>query len=146
MVPWTAQTRRRSISYHRPGWRFDVEVGAMAMFTVVSGSFLDGPGQVTARELRVSDPAAGPGAPALRIPASQITSVELPNADGRSSAVITSTMVGALTLGISGAISNAMLSSQGGEITFVVRLADGRWFKARAPQQTLEQLVRAAGH
>ncbi len=118
----------------------------MAMFTVLSGSFLKGPGQVTAKQLRVSDPAKGPGAPAIRVPASQIASVELPNPNDRTTTLITSTMVGALTLGISGAISNAVLASQGGEITFTVRLTDGRWFKARAPRATLEQLVRAVGH
>jgi hypothetical protein len=118
----------------------------MAMFTVLSGSFAPGPGQVTPKQLRLPDPAAGPGGPALRVPTSEIASVELPNPNDRTTTLITSTMVGALTLGISGAISNAVLASQGGEVPFTVRLADGRWFKARARQQTLEQIVRAVGH
>ena len=115
----------------------------MPTIRVLSGAFLPGPAKMTKTgfELLQADPA---GQPTLaRIPFSAVRSVVPASGDTRtgSEKVITGSIVGGLTLGVTGAISSAMVNSQPAQVTFTVNLTDGRRFRAQTDSSTWQQLA-----
>jgi hypothetical protein len=117
----------------------------MAIFQVLGGSFEAGPAEVTATELHVRHLSAKRGAVRTAIPLSAVEAVEVggPGADP-TNAVITGSIVGGLTLGVTGAISGAMVQGSQSDVTYTVRLKDRRWFMARSNRTILRQLQAAA--
>jgi len=119
----------------------------MAMFTVVGGSFEMGPAEITATELHVRRLSAKTGPVRTTIPLGSVAKVEIP-APGMAdptNAVVSGAIVGGLTLGITGAISGAVVqNAQTQEVTYIVRLKDRRWFMARSSRAVLRQFQGAA--
>jgi hypothetical protein len=115
----------------------------MAIIRVLGGAFLQGEGTVTKTgfQLRQADP--GGQVKVVRIPFSAVRSVVPTSGDtrGGTEKVITGSIVGGMTLGITGAISSAMVNSQPAEVAFVVYLTDGRQFRAMADSSTWQQLA-----
>jgi hypothetical protein len=119
----------------------------MAIFTVVGGSFEAGPAEVTATELHVRRLSAKTGPVPTTIPLTSVVAVEIPAPEfsDPTNAVITGSVVGGLTLGVTGAISGAVVANAAaGEVTYIVRLKDRRWMMARSNRTVLRQLQRAA--
>jgi hypothetical protein len=119
----------------------------MAIFTVLGGSFETGPAEITATELHVRRLSAKTAPVPTTIALSSVAAVELtaPGAPDPATAVTTGAIVGGLTLGITGAISGAVVQNAATkEVTYVVRLKDRRWLIVRSDRAVLSQFERAA--
>ena len=118
----------------------------MAIFQVLGGSFEVGPAEVTATELHVRHLSAKQGPVRTSIPLSSIQAVDVAGAGAAdpTNAAITGSIVGGLTLGVTGAISGAMVQGSQSDVTYTVRLKDRRWFTARSNRTILRQLQAAA--
>jgi len=119
----------------------------MAMFTVLGGSFEMGPAEITATELHVRRLSAKNGPVRTTLALGSVAAVEIP-APGftdPSSAVVSGAVVGGLTLGVTGAISGAVVQNAATQqISYLVRLKDRRWFMARSSRAVLRQFQQAA--
>jgi hypothetical protein len=115
----------------------------MAIIRVLGGAFLPGQGTVTKTgfQLRHADPSGN--ATVVRVPFASVRSIVPTAGDTRTGTdkMITGSIVGGLTLGVTGAISGAMVNSQGKEVAFTVHLTDGREFRAAADSGTWQQLA-----
>ena len=115
----------------------------MAIIRVLGGAFLKGQATVTKTgfQLRQADPGGKPKV--VRVPFASVRSIVPTAGDARSGTekVITGSIVGGMTLGITGAISSAMVNSQANEVAFTVHLTDGREFRAAADSATWQQLA-----
>jgi len=119
----------------------------MATIRVLSGAFVPGPAQMTKTGLQLLEAVPG-GEPKLaRVPFSSIRSIVPASGDTRTGTekAITGSIVGGLTLGVTGAISSAMVNSQPAPVTFTVNLTDGRRFRAQTDSTTYQQLVARQG-
>src|SRR4051794_16447320 len=149
MVPWTPRRHRRCDvpcdPWHRGGLR--TEGMTMTIFQVTGGSFEIGPAEITPTQLHVRRLSAKTGSVRTTIPLPSVAAVDVPGtgAVDPSSAVVSGAIVGGLTLGVTGAISGAVVADSGAKsVSYIVRLKDRRWIMVQSNRTILRQFQQAA--